>query len=133
MKVVRSVSIGLVLLLLPVFALASEQQRSVRIDQKVVVGNQTLKPGHYTVTYDDSHNKTDATFEMNGKTLATVPARIIHKSLHEGGGFEKPEYEVSHVDGQVRLRRVYLGDEQLVFGPQNAKNGTAQNNRPPLQ
>lgn len=123
MKYLRNTSIlALLLMILPVFALAAEQQKTVRIDHKAMIGTQTLKPGKYILKYDDNQNPTNVTFMRDGKEVATGEARLVHKTL-KVGAMEHADYETNDASGHPELRRVYMGDEQLVFqNPQNTTN-----------
>ena len=116
MKYFSSIALGLVLTILPALAFGSEQSKSVQIPQQVIVGNQQLKAGQYKVKFDDGRQQTQVTFEQNGKTIATAPAQVVHKSMNEPDE-ERADIEVNNASGQPQLRRVYLKTEQLVFGP----------------
>jgi len=129
MKYFSSIVLGILLTFLPAFAFGSEQSKSVQIPQKVLVGTQQLKPGQYKVKFDDSQEHTRVTFEQNGKTMATAPARVVHKSMNEPDQ-ERADIEINSASGHPELRRVYLKTEQLVFGQ---VTNTSATNTPPAQ
>jgi len=130
MKYFSSMILGLLLAMLPAFAFGAEQTKSIQIPQQVMIGSQQLKPGQYKVKFDDSQALTQVTFDLNGKTVASVPARVVHKALNEPD-MERADIEVNNASGHPELRRVYLKDEQLVFGQnQGAKQSTATNTPP---
>ena len=131
MKYFSSIALGLLLMILPALAFGATQSKTILIPQKVMVGNQQLKPGNYKLKFDDSRNQTQVTFEQDGKTVTTAPAWIDHKSLKEPG-MEKADVEINSASGQPELRRVYLNNEQLVFGHKD-QNATSANNTPPAQ
>jgi len=115
MKYFSSIVLALLLTSLPALAFGAEQTKSVQIPQKVMVGTQQLKAGQYKVKFDDAQPQTQVTFEQNGKTMATAPARVVRKGLTEPG-MEQADVEINNASGQPELRRVYLKSEQLVFG-----------------
>ena len=131
MKDFGSTALVLLLMILPALAFGATQSKTILIPQKVMVGNQQLKPGNYKLTFDDSQNHTQVTFEQNGKTVTTAPARVDHKSIREPG-MEKADVEINNASGQAELRRVYLSNEQLVFGHRD-QNDNSANNTPPAQ
>jgi hypothetical protein len=126
MHSLKNASIAFLLLLLPTLTFAAEQHKSVSFGQTAVVGNQELKPGDYTLRFDDSQNTTSVAFQRDGKTVATVPAQVVHAS-----NTNNASYEVNTASGQPQLRRVYLSKEQLVFGDNNQDSGS--NSTPPAQ
>jgi hypothetical protein len=126
MHALKNASIALLLLLLPTLTFAAEQHKSVSFGQTAVVGNQSLKPGDYTLKFDDSQNTTSVTFQQNGKTVATAPAQVVRASNPNNAS-----YEVNTASGQAQLRRVYLSKEQLVFGDDNQDGGS--NGTPPAE
>jgi hypothetical protein len=104
--------LALLLAFLPVLALASEQHKSITLDQKAEIGSQQLKPGRYTMKFDDSSQAPTVQFIQDGKTVATAQAQIQHKQNPENA-----QYEFNTASGQNRLDRVYLGhNEELAFG-----------------
>jgi hypothetical protein len=119
MHSLKNASVALLLLLLPTLTFAAEQHKSVSFGQTAVVGDQQLKPGDYTLKFDDSQNTTNVTFQRNGKTVATVPAQVVHAS-----NTNNATYEVNTASGQPQLRRVYLSKEQLVFGDNSQDSGS---------
>lgn len=127
-----SIVLGLLLTLLPAFAFGSEQSKMVQIPQKVLVGTKQLKPGHYKIKFDDSQQQTQVSFEQNGKTIATAPARVVHKSMTEPD-LERADIEVNNAGGHPELRRVYLKTEQLVFGQNQAASNNSAKSTPPAQ
>src|ERR1700743_756017 len=126
MHSLKNASIALLLLLLPTLTFAAEQHKSVSFTSTAVVGDQQLKPGDYTLQFDDSQNTPSVTFQRNGKTVATAPAQVVHAS-----NTNNATYEVNTASGQPQLRRVYLSKEQLVFGDNN--QDSSSNNTPPAQ
>jgi hypothetical protein len=126
MHSLKNVSIAFLLLLLPTLTFAAEQHKSVSFGQTAVIGDQQLKPGDYTLKFDDSQNTTNVTFQRNGKTVATAAAQVVHAS-----NTNNASYEVNTASGQPQLRRVYLSKEQLVFGDNN--QDSSPNSTPPAQ
>jgi len=125
MKYLRNGSIALLLLLLPAFTFAAEQHKSVTLDQDAMVGAQQLKPGQYTLKWDDSQNTTSVNFQQNGKTVATAQAQVVRQPSPKNADFE-----INGAGGQPQLRRVYISKEQLVFGPTTQADNTST---PPSQ
>jgi len=101
---------ALLLFVLPTFALAAEQHKTITFDQQATVAGQELKPGDYTFRWDDSKDTTNVEIQRNGKTVATAPARVIHASNPFNA-----TYEINTANGQKHLARVYFSKEQLTF------------------
>lgn len=127
---VISGTLAALLTCLPTLALAAQQHRSVSLDQKAMLGTQQLKPGTYTLKWDDSSNTPNVTFERNGKTVATAPAKIVKKDDHNNAA-----YEFNTASGKNQLDRVFLPHEQLVFGntAANSNSANAKTATPPSQ
>lgn len=112
MKYLRiSSALAVLLFFLPLLAMAAEQHKSVTLDVKTTVGNQQLKPGDYTLKWDDSKDTTNVDIQQNGKTMVTVPAHIVHKQNPDNATFE-----TNTSNGQNRIDRVYTANEVLVLG-----------------
>jgi hypothetical protein len=126
MKYLRNGSIAFLVLLLSTFSFATERHKSVALTQNATVEGQQLKAGNYNLKWDDSQKTTNVNFEQNGKTVLTAPAQVVHTSNPENANFE-----VNTASGQPQLRRVYLSQEQLVFGNENSANGNSTT--PPSQ
>jgi hypothetical protein len=105
-------SFAILLAIIPSVSFAAEQHKSVTFDQTAVIGTQQLKPGTYTLKWDDSQPNTTVDFQNNGKTVATAPAQIVHQSNPDNASFE---FNTS--SGQNQLDRIYTAKEQLLFGP----------------
>jgi hypothetical protein len=78
MKVAKSLK-GLLLglaLLLAVSAFASNKG-SVSLSDSVIVGNQTLKPGDYSVKWDGNGPNVQLSIMKGSKVVATAPARLV--------------------------------------------------------
>lgn len=58
-------------------ATAFADSKQVTFDEPVTVGNVVLKPGTYHVVWDESGAGVQVSFVRGGKTVATVPARLI--------------------------------------------------------
>lgn len=125
MKYLRTTSIIFALALLPSLAFAASQHKSVTFDQTATIGTQQLKPGDYTLKWDDSKDTADVDFQKNGKTVATVPAHIVHQ-----GNTYNVSMEFNTAGGQNQLQRVYLSKEQLVFGDTTQDSDNAQTTPP---
>lgn len=115
-----SCTLALLLAFLPVFASAAERHKNVTFSQKTVVAGQELKPGSYTVKYDDASQGSQVKFVLDGKTVATVPAQIQHDSNVTGA-----TYTLDNSKGQNTISRIYVGpSEELVFtGGENSTSG----------
>jgi len=128
MKHLRPTSaLAVLLLFLPAVALAAEQHKSVTLDQSTMIGNQQLKPGDYTLKWDDSTDTTRVNVEHNGKSVATVPARIVRKSNPDNATFE-----TNTANGQNTIDRVYTAKERLEFGDTSA-NSSSPTGTPPTK
>lgn len=130
MKYLRNVFLGLLVMILPVLAFGanSTQKKSLRIDQKAVVDGQQLKPGSYTLKWNDNSNNTNVAFQLDGKTVATAPAQVVHQPNPDNAN-----YEINNASGQPQLRRVYLSKEQLVFGGGSQAGANGSQSTPPTQ
>lgn len=123
--------VALLLAVVPVFATASEQHKNVTLYQKAEVGGQQLTPGHYTLKFDSSSASPQVKFVRDGKTVATVPARIQHKE-----NIDKAQFEFNTSNGQNRIDQIFIGNkEELVFGhpAQTSANNQTQSTTPPTQ
>ncbi len=128
-SLITAATLAALLTCLPGLALAAQQHRDVSLDQKAMLGSQQLKPGQYTLKWDDNSANTNVTFEQNGKTVATAPATIVKKN-NPGNA----SYEFNTSSGQNRLDRVYLSHEELVFGTTSTNTeGSSQKMIPPSQ
>lgn len=66
-----------VALLTPLSLLAADKiTRSVTIADPITVGTIHLKPGRYKVEWEGSGPEVQVNFLQNGKTVATVPAKL---------------------------------------------------------
>jgi len=123
--------LALVLAFLPLLAFGAEQHKSFTLDQKAEIGNHQLKPGQYTLKFDDSSNQTNVLFQRDGKTVASAPAQVMHKK-----NTDNAQYEINTANGN-QLNRVWVNShEELAFGDQGMqKNGlnSSQNATPPAQ
>jgi hypothetical protein len=64
-------------LLIPIAALAADKtERSVNIQDPVIVGSTQLKPGHYKVEWQGGGPAVNVNFVQNGKTVASAPAKL---------------------------------------------------------
>jgi hypothetical protein len=127
MKYLRNGSIALLVLLLSTFTFAAERHKSVDLSQKAVVEGQQLKAGTYTLKWDDSQQPTSVDFQRDGKTVATAKAHVVRAANPDNATFE-----MNTANGEPQLRRVYLSQEQLVFGPRDSTNGM-NDSTPPTQ
>lgn len=125
MQYLRTSSIMLALALLPSLAFAASQHKSVTLDQAASIGTQQLKAGTYNLKWDDSKDTTNVDIQKNGKTIATVPAHIVHK-----GTTDNASMEFNTSSGQNQLQRVYLSKEQLVFGDTSQNSANSQTTPP---
>ena len=109
---------------------AAEQHKSINLDQKVTVGSQQLKPGNYTLKFDDSKQNTEVEFQSNGKTVARAPAQVVHKANPDNASFE-----VNTANGKDQLDRVHVSkNEELMFGnAAHASTATSQSTTPSVQ
>lgn len=106
-----SCTLALLLAFLPVFASAAERHKHVTLGQNAVVGSQELKPGSYTLKYDDANQSSPVKFVLDGKTVATVPAQVQHDANATGAN-----YIFDSSTGQNKISRIYVGpSEELVF------------------
>jgi len=74
-KSLKGVLLGLALLL-SVSAFASNKG-SLSLSDDVMVGNQTLKPGDYSVKWDGNGPNVQLNIMKGSKVLATTPARLV--------------------------------------------------------
>jgi hypothetical protein len=120
--------LSLLLAFLPLLSFGAEQHKTITIDQKAMIGNQQLKPGRYTLRFDDSKDMTNVDFQQYGKTIATQSAKIVHQSSPNNA-----TYELNTASGKNELDRVYLPNEQLVFGnnSQASSATTSKTTTPP--
>jgi len=131
MHIKTSWLLALLLALLPTLALASEQHKTIKFDQKAEVGDQQLKPGSYELKFDNSSKTPEVQFTQDGKTVATAPATLQHSQ-----NVDNAQFEFNTAGGQNRLDRVYLGhNQELVFGKaaQSSANNQTQSTTPPTQ
>jgi hypothetical protein len=63
-------------LLVPLAALARENQHSVDISDAVQIGGTQLTPGTYKVEWQGTGPAVQVSFERHGETLVTVPATL---------------------------------------------------------
>ena len=63
-------------LLSPLGALARDNSHSVDIFDVVQIGGAQLKPGNYKVEWQGDGPAVQVSFQLNGKTVVTVPATL---------------------------------------------------------
>ena len=63
-------------LLSPLGALARDNSHSVDIFDVVQIGGAQLKPGNYKVEWQGAGPAVQVSFQLNGKTVVTVPATL---------------------------------------------------------
>lgn len=63
-------------LLSPLGALARDNSHSVDIFDVVQIGGAQLKPGNYKVEWQGAGPAIQVSFQLNGKTVVTVPATL---------------------------------------------------------
>ena len=63
-------------LLSPLGALARDNSHSVDIFDVVQIGGAQLKPGNYKVEWQGAGPAVQVSFQLNGKTVITVPATL---------------------------------------------------------
>lgn len=102
---------ALVMAFVPVFASAQQESKSFKLDQKVIVGNQQLKPGHYQLKWDDASSNPTVTFYRDNKEVASAPAHLVHQK-----NVGHDNYEINTATGQNKLDRIYMADTVLDFG-----------------
>jgi len=73
----RFVANALLLSLFAVPALASDHSQSLHLTGPVRVGTAQLSAGAYKVTWTGSGAIVQVTLTQNGKTVATVPAKVV--------------------------------------------------------
>ena len=122
--------LALLLVFLPVFAFGTQQKKSLDLDRQATVGTQDLKPGHYTLKFDDSAPQTNVEFQLDGKTVATVPAQVKQVNNNNNAAFE-----FDTAGGQYKLDRVYVGHskELLLDNAQASNSSNQQTSTPPSQ
>lgn len=121
--------LALLLALVPLLAFGSEQHKSLNLTEKATVGTQQLKPGQYTVRFDDSKSQTKVEFQQDGKTIATAPATVKHAT-----NMPNATYEMNTANGQDKLDRIYVGkNEALVFGNAGQASSPNQSSTPPTR
>jgi len=81
----RFFGFALLLALFTAPAFASKNSQSVNIPSDVKVGSTQLLAGDYRVTWTGSGSDVQVILAKDGKTLVTVPARVVtEKSDHNG-------------------------------------------------
>lgn len=122
--------LALVLAILPLSAFAAssstdhQQSKTINLDEKAQVAGTQLKPGDYKLTWDENQgDSTNVSFQQGKRTVATVPARIVHVKKAPDVNFE-----FNTANGENALDRVYLSHEILEFGRSGMKNNNSNTN-----
>ena len=111
-------------LIVPVLAFAAGRtaKKDISLSQSVQVAGKQLSPGDYQLKWEDSGSgSTQVTFVKEGKTVATVPARIVNeKSANDATA------EFSTANGAYKLKRVYVKNQALDFTDTGSGSGSGQ-------
>ena len=120
MKVFRSLLLAVLLMGLPVIALAATM-KSFSLSEPAMVGNTVLKPGDYKIMWDGNGPTVEVKFVQNGKTVATAPATL----KKEKTGFEAGALDMRSESGNAAktLESISYKDMALVFGDNASPEG----------
>lgn len=113
MKVYRSVLLAVLLIGLPIVAVAANT-KSISLSEPAKLGSTVLKPGDYKITWDGSGPTVDVKFLQNGKTVATAPATVKKEETgYEGAALD---LKAETPDSTKTLESISFKDMALVFG-----------------
>jgi hypothetical protein len=100
---------ALILALLSVPAFAAKNSKTVTLSGNVKIGSTALPAGSYRVTWTGSGTDVQVTLAQNGKTLATVPAKVVDEKHSLTG------VTTSTQSGVDFLQAIQLDSISLVF------------------
>ena len=90
-------------------ALAAKNSQSVNFSEAVKVGSTNIPAGDCKVTWTGTGDNVQVTLTENGKSIATIPAKLVQeKNNHKG-------YVVSHASGTDQLQAIQLSNLSLQF------------------
>jgi len=101
---------ALILAFLSAPAFAAKNSQSVHFVDPVMVGSTQLPAGEYKVTWTGTGSNVQVAFEQNGKTDATVSAKLVEEK-HDHAGFT-----IDSQSGKNVLEVLQLSKVSLVLG-----------------
>jgi len=105
----RFFGFALLLVLFSVPAFAGKNSDTVRIPSNVSVGTTQIPAGSYKVTWTGSGPDVQLTLAQNGKTLVSVPAKVVAEKNGPSGIVTNTE------SGAEVLREIHLSNLSLVL------------------
>jgi hypothetical protein len=105
----RFIGFASLLVLFSVPAFAARNSQTVTLSESVKVGSTQVPAGDYKVTWTGSGSTAQVTLAHNGKTLVTVPARVVEEK-HNATGFT-----TTARDGPTVLESFELNNCSLVL------------------
>jgi hypothetical protein len=109
----------LMMLISPSLASAEKESTSITFNEPVMIAGMELEAGRYRIKWDNSvAPDVQVSFEKNGKTIATVPARIVDfENPYDSKTVEtRTEGDNLRVLQEIRLKKIALMFDQSVPG-----------------
>lgn len=99
-----------VVLVLPLLAMAATNHTTLTLDHPLQVAGTQLQPGRYQVNWAGSGPRVEVSFERNGRTITSAPAKLVM----EHSPYDRA-FETTQVKGQRTLAVIYTKNEKLNF------------------
>ncbi len=112
MRSLRSLSLVLLLAVVPLLCFANTNKKTINIVDRVKVGSTVLQPGEYVVQWDGNGPSVQVQFRQNNKVVATAPASVQNQSSPYDGAVDMKSVQGSDTKA---LHAIDLKDRALVF------------------
>jgi hypothetical protein len=119
MKPFRSLSLVLLLMILPLMSFAANH-KTINVPEPVKVGTTVLQPGDYVVQWEGSGSSVQVTFKQNNKTVVTAPATVQTQATGYNGALDLKSVQGS--DTKL-LHAIELKNIALVFDQGTSAGG----------
>jgi hypothetical protein len=87
------------------------ETKHITFDNPVMIGSVTLKEGDYAVKWEGMGPEVTVTFQKNGDTVATAPARLVMEKNRNRRSIET----TTNSDSSRVLKKIAFNKEALVF------------------
>lgn len=106
----RFFGFAMLVAMLCVPAFAAKNSQTVNLPETVKVGSTQIPAGDYKVTWTGSASDTQVSLARNGKTVITVPAKLVAEKHNFNGVTTR-----TTASGEI-LQTIDLGNVSLVLG-----------------